>query len=62
MELLAIDFLSPEKGKGGYEHVLVVTDSFTKCLWALPTRNQQASTIVNLLWEKIVVHFGFPQQ
>ena len=25
MELLAIDFLSSEKGKGGFEHVLVVT-------------------------------------
>ena len=30
MELLAIDFLSLEKGKGGFKHVLVVTDSFMK--------------------------------
>ena len=42
--------------------MLVVTDSFTKCLCALPTRNQQASTVAKLLWEKIVVHFGFPQR
>ena len=60
MELLAIDFLSLEKGKGGYEHVLVVTDSFTKYSCAFPTRNQQASTVAKLLWEKILVHFGFP--
>ena len=62
MELLAIDFLSLEKGKGGYEHVLVVTDSFTKYSCAFPTRNQQASTVAKLLWEKILVHFGFPQR
>ena len=62
MELLAIDFLSLEKGKGGFEHVLVVTDSFTKYSWAFPTRNQQASTVAKLLWEKILVNFGFPQR
>ena len=42
MELLAIDLLSLEKGKGGFKHVLVATNSFTKCFWAFPTRNQQA--------------------
>lgn len=62
MELLAIDFLSLEKGKGGYEHVFVVTGSFTKYLWVFPTQNQQASAVAKLLWEKILVHFGFPQQ
>ena len=30
MELLAIDFLSLDKGNGGFENILVVTDSFTK--------------------------------
>lgn len=62
MELLAIDFLSLEKGKGGFEHVLVVTDSFTKYSWAFPTHNQQAPTVAKLLWEKILVNFGFPQR
>ena len=62
MELLAIDFLSLEKGKGGCEHVLVVTDSFTKYSWAFPTRNQKAPTVAKLLWEKVLVNFGFPQR
>ena len=61
-ELLAIDFLLLEKGKGGYEHVLVVTDSFAKYSWAFPKQNQQASTVAKLLWGKILVHFGLPQQ
>ena len=44
VELLAIDFLSLEKGKGGFENILVVTDSFTKFSWAFPTRDQKATT------------------
>ena len=42
--------------------MLVVTDSLTKYSWAFPKRNQQASTVAKLLWEKILVHFGFPQR
>lgn len=53
MELLAIDFLSLEKGKGGFENILVVTDSFTKFSWAFPSRDQKATTVAKLLWEKI---------
>lgn len=60
MELLAIDFLSLEKGKGGCDHVLVVTNSFTKYSWVFPTRKQKASTIAKLLWEKVLVKLGFP--
>ena len=45
MELLAIDFLSLERGKGGFENILVVTDSFTKYSWAFPMRNQKASRL-----------------
>ena len=61
MELLAIDFLSLEKGKGGFENILVVTDSFTKFSWAFPTRDQKATTVAKLLWEKIFINYGMPQ-
>lgn len=60
MKLLAIDFLSLEKGKRGFEHVLVVTDNFTKYFWAFPTSNHQTSTIAKLQWENILVNFRFP--
>jgi transposase InsO family protein len=62
MELLAIDFLSIEKGKGGCEDVLVVTDSFTKYSWAFPTRNQKATTVAKVLWENVFVHYGLPRR
>ena len=53
MELLAIDFLSLKKGKGGFENILVVTDSFTKFLWACPTWDQKATTVAKLLWDNV---------
>lgn len=62
MELLAIDFLSLEKGKGGLENILVVTDNFTKFSWAFPTRDQKATTVAKLLWEKILINYGMPQR
>ena len=45
MELLAVEVLSLEKGKGGFENILVATDSFTKFSWPFPTRNQKATTV-----------------
>lgn len=33
MELFVIDFFFLEKGKGGFENILVVIDSFIKFLW-----------------------------
>ena len=62
MEILAIDFLSMEKGKCDFEHVLVVTDSSIKYSWAFPSCNQQAPTVAKLVWEKILVNFRFPQR
>ena len=62
MELLAMNFLSTEKGKAGFENVLVVTDSFTKYAWASPTRNQKATTVAKLLCEKVLANYGFPQR
>ncbi len=62
MELLAMDFLSLEKGKGGYENILVVTDAFTKFSWAFPTRNQKATTVAKILWENVLMQYGFPKR
>ena len=61
-ELLAIDFLSLERGKGGFEDILVVTDSFTKFSWAFPTRDPKATTVAKLLCEKVFISYGMPQR
>ena len=57
-----MDFLSLEKGKGGYENILVVTDAFTKFAWAFPARNQKATTVAKLIWKRILMHYGFPKR
>ena len=60
MELLCIDFLSVERSKGGHEHILVVTNHFTRYAQAFPTRNQLAKTTARIRFENFVVHYGFP--
>ena len=60
MELVCIDFLSLEKSKGGQEHILVITNHFTRYAQAFPTRNQLAKTTARVLFDQFIVHYGFP--
>ena len=60
MELLAIDFLKLDRGKGGYEDVLVMTDAFTKFAQAVPCRNQTAPVVARVLHDTWFVHYGVP--
>jgi transposase InsO family protein len=60
MELVCMDFLTLESSKGGYEHILVITDHYTKYAQAIPTRNQTAKTTADALFNSFIVHYGFP--
>ena len=42
MDLVCMDFLSLEMSAGGYEHILVITDHFTRYAQAIPSRNQNS--------------------
>ena len=60
MEMICIDYLKLERSKGGFENILIVTDHFTKYAQAFPTINQTANTTAKTLYEKFMIHYGFP--
>ena len=57
-----MDFLSLEMSAGGYEHILVITDHFTRYAKAIPTRNQSTQTTARILFDNFICHYGFPSQ
>ena len=57
-----MDFTQLEQGTGGFENVLVLTDVFTKYTQAIPTRNQKAKTVANILLKEWIIRFGVPQR
>ena len=56
LELIHLDYLCLEPGKGLEENVLVVTDHFTRYTQAYVTRTQTAHTTDRTLWDKFIVH------
>lgn len=60
LELVCIDFLTLEKSKGGYQHVLVMTDHYTRFAQAIPTKNMTAKTTAEALFNNFVNYYGIP--
>ena len=62
LELVHLDYLCLEPGKGLEENVLVVTDHFTRYAQAYVTRIQTPQTTARTLWDKFIVHYGLPEK
>ncbi|KAJ8044512.1 hypothetical protein HOLleu_07281 [Holothuria leucospilota] len=62
LELLCMDFLKIEPDSKNTQNVLVLTDHFTRYAFAIPTRDQKATTVAKALWEHVFVHYGFPER
>ena len=60
LELVSMDYLTLEVSRGGYQHILVITDHFTRYAQAIPTRNQTAKTTATVLLENFIYHYGIP--
>ena len=61
LELVCLDFLLVEPSSG-YEHILVITDHFTKLARAIPTKNETALTTARALYNNFVTIYGIPQR
>ena len=60
MEIVCMDFLKLEVSKGGYQHVLVITNHFTRYAQSIPTKNETAKTTAEAFFKNFVVHYGLP--
>ena len=60
LELVHLDYLCLEPGKGLEENVLVVTGHFTRYAQAYVTKTQTAQ--IWGLWDKFIVHYGLPKK
>ena len=57
-----MDYLTIESSSSGHQHVLVITDHYTRYAHAIPTRNQTARTTAEALFNSFVVNYGFPRR
>lgn len=62
LDLVCMDFLSIEPDSSNTCNVLVITDHYTRYAQAFPTKNQTASTVAKVLWEKYFIHYGLPRR
>ena len=62
LEVLAIDFTKLDSASDGRENVLVLTDVFTKFTQAVPTRNQEAVTVAQVLVREWFHKYGVPER
>lgn len=62
MDLVCMDFLSIEPDSKNIGNVLVITDHYTRYAQAFPTKDQKASTVAKVLWEKYFIHYGLPRR
>ena len=62
-ERVGVDIIGPfPKSAGGHIYALTIVDYFTKYADAFPIRNQEASTIVKILMERVFGYYGVPRE
>ena len=62
LELVCMDYLTLEQSNVGFQHILVVTDHFTRYAQAVPTKDQTAKTTAEALINVFIVHDGVPHK
>ena len=62
LQTVAMDFLTLSRPTDSYQYILVATDVFTKYAWAMPTRDQTATTTAKQLLKHVIQPMGCPEQ
>uniref|UniRef100_A0A0B7BPK8 Integrase catalytic domain-containing protein n=1 Tax=Arion vulgaris TaxID=1028688 RepID=A0A0B7BPK8_9EUPU len=62
LEMVAMDFIEFPRHSCGFKHVLVMTDVFTKYVVAIPTRDQTAHTVADVIQSRWIPDFGIPSK
>ena len=62
LELVTLNYLCLEPGKGLDENVLVITDYFARYAKGYVTRTQTAQQNAKTQWDKFIVHYGLPKK
>lgn len=55
-----MDFLTLKKSKGGYQHIVLVIDNFTRLVHAKPTSNMTVKTTTEALYNNCITYYGIP--
>ena len=62
VEILAIDFLEMDRGRGGYEDILLLIDVYSKYDQAIPCKDQRVRMVAKVLSDVWFVHYRIPLQ
>ena len=60
LELVTVDFIQLEEGRGGKKYILVIVDHFTRYAQAYATTNKSALTAAKLMYSDFILRFGIP--
>ena len=62
LEIVSMDHLTLEPSKGGFQHILVITDMYTRYAVAIPVRNLSASVTAKAFVDNFITHYGIPHR
>ena len=62
LEVLCMDFTTVDKSENGIENILVLINAYSKCIVAVPTKDQKATTVAKILVQKWFRIYGIPEK